>query len=177
VRHHITTLVSYALPTGRNSHGFTGVLAKGWQFNVLEVWGTGLPFTVLNATDVSNTNPGASSADRPNVFGNPQLAHPGVHEFFNTAAFKAQPAGTLGTEARNQLHGPHVRHADVSLFKTLKIHESITAQFRTECFNVANSANFGAPAANLNGSDFGQLTQITTGYTPREIQFALRLSF
>ena len=177
VRHHITTLVSYALPFGEGSHGFTGALAKGWQFNVLEVWGTGLPFTVVNATDVSNTNPGASGADRTNVVGNPNLAQPRVHEFFNTAAFQAQAAGTLGDEARNQLHGPHIRHADVSLFKTLKVHDAITMQFRTECFNLANSANFGAPNASLNGGDFGQLTQITTGYTPREIQFALRLSF
>jgi len=182
VRHHITTMVSYALPFGKGSHGFIGVLAKGWQFNVLEVWGTGLPFTVLNATDVSGTNPGASSADRPNVVGNPSLAHPSIHEFFNTTAFilnpqQTQAKGTLGDEARNQLHGPHIRHADVSLFKTLKVHDAITMQFRTECFNLANSANFGAPNANLNGGDFGQLTQITTGYTPREIQFALRLNF
>jgi len=59
----------------------------------------------------------------------------------------------------------------------MKVSEKFTAQFRTECFNVTNTANFGPPAASLNGSDFGQLTQITTGYTPREIQFALRLSF
>ena len=33
------------------------------------------------------------------------------------------------------------------------------------------------PGNILGGANFGQLTQMTTGYTPRQIQFALRLQF
>jgi len=69
------------------------------------------------------------------------------------------------------------RHTDVSLFKSFEMSGGKTVQFRTECFNVTNTANFSAPANTLGGVNFGQLTQITTGYTPREIQFALRLQF
>jgi len=50
-------------------------------------------------------------------------------------------------------------------------------QFRTEIFNLTNTANFASPSAVLGGSNFGHLTQLTAGYTPREIQIALRLQF
>jgi hypothetical protein len=174
VRHHVVSTVMYKLPFGQSATGARQIAEKGWQFNVIEVWGTGLPFTVVNATDVSNTNPGASSSDRPNVVGNPNLSTKGVNKFFNTAAFSAQTSGTLGNERRNQYYGPHSRHTDVSLFKDFQLPRAMTMQFRTECFNVTNTANFATPAAALNGANFGQLTQITSGYTPREIQFALR---
>ena len=42
---------------------------------------------------------------------------------------------------------------------------------------LTNTSNFSNPQATLNGSNFGQLTQITTGYTPRELQMALRIQF
>jgi hypothetical protein len=100
-----------------------------------------------------------------------------VGQFFNTSAFVAQAPGTLGSEARNQLYGPHNRRLDVSLFKNLSIGSDANLQFRAEYFNVTNTANFAAPAAVLGAANFGQLTQLTGGYTPREAQFAIRIQF
>ena len=150
---------------------------RGWQLNLAGVWSTGLPYTVLNANDVSNTNPGASAADRPDQVGDPKLRHPGVAQYFNVNAFRAQTPGTLGTERSNQLEGPPTRHIDTSLFKNFALRRETTLQFRTEVFNLTNTANFASPAAVLGGADFGRLTQLTAGYTPREIQFAMRLQF
>jgi hypothetical protein len=178
IRHRLTSTIAWNVPLGQNSRGVKALAEKGWVFNVLGVWGTNLPFTVLDVNDVSNTNPGATGAERPNQIGNPDLAsHKSVHEFFNTAAFAAQTTGTLGNERRNQLYGPHSRHADVSLFKNFTIHESINGQFRTEAFNVTNTANFANPNAQLGNGKFGQLTNLTGSYVPREIQFALRIQF
>ena len=42
---------------------------------------------------------------------------------------------------------------------------------------LTDTANFATPAAILGGANFGQLTQMTTGYTPPEIQFAVRFQF
>jgi hypothetical protein len=145
--------------------------------NLAGVWSTGLPFTVRNASDVSNTNPGAFAADRPNQIGRASLNNPGVGRSFNTDAFAAQAPGTLGSERVNQLYGPRNRRLDASLFKNIPIWKDATLQFRTEAFNVTNTATFAAPAAVLGGSNFGQLTQMTAGYTPREIQFAVRIQF
>lgn len=177
VRHRVASNVFYALPFGRNDSGNKAFLTKGWQMNLAGSWSTGLPFTVLNATDVSNTNPGAYAADRPDQIGSAAAPKPNVLRFFNVNAFIAQAPGTLGSERRNQLYGPHSRRLDVSLFKDFSLGVTKTIQFRAECFNVTNTANFAAPAAILGGANFGQLTQLTAGYTPREIQFALRLQF
>lgn len=177
VRQHLVATVKYELPFGKTAIGARRIVEKGWQFNVMEIWGTGLPYTILNAKDVSGTNPTASAADRSDVVGNPNLSNKGVKRFFNTDAFHAQKAGELGNERRNQYYGPHSRHVDVSLFKNFQLPREMTMQFRTECFNLTNTANFASPGNTLDGANFGQLTQITNGYTPREIQFALRMQF
>lgn len=177
VRHRMAATLFYELPFGKGSSGAKGLLTKSWQLNLSGVWSTGLPFTVLNATDVSNTNPGASGADRPDQIGSAALSNPTVNRFFNTDAFVAQAAGTLGNERRNQLYGPHNRRLDASLFKNFTIVKEASLQFRAEVFNITNTANFAAPAALLGGANFGQLAQMTAGYTPREVQFAIRLQF
>jgi len=195
VRDRITATANYQLPFGKNLKGATGVMAKGWQVNMIDVWATGLPFTVTNVNNISGTNPGSSNTDRPNVVGKMMLSKPGVSEFFNTSAFAAQEKGTIGVlapadgstpdagtvgdlwEQRNPLHGPHQRHLDVSLFKTLPITKTVNVQFRTECFNLTNTANFAAPNSSLGAKGFGELSQMTAGYTPRQIQFALKLQF
>jgi hypothetical protein len=177
VRHRFVTTVFYDLPFGKTASGLKAAAIRDWQVNLAGIWSTGLPFTVLNATDISNTNPGASAADRPNQIGSFSLPHRSVAEYLNINAFAAQALGTLGTERSNQLYGPPIRHLDGSLFKTIIQHKTTTLQFRTEAFNITNTASFASPNSVLGGADFGQLTQMTAGYTPREIQFALRLQF
>jgi outer membrane receptor protein involved in Fe transport len=177
VRQRAVATLFYDLPFGKNASGFRRLALRGWQTNVAAVWSTGLPYTVLNAIDVSNTSPGASAADRPNQSGSANLAHPTVAQYFNVNAFAAQSAGTLGNERSNQLYGPPTRHLDASLFKHMGLGREKSLQFRAEVFNVTNTASFAAPAALLGGSNFGRLTQLTAGYTPREIQIAVRLEF
>jgi outer membrane receptor protein involved in Fe transport len=177
VRQRAVATLYYDLPLGENATGALRLALRGWQTNLAAVWSTGLPFTVLNATDVSNTSPGASAADRPDQTGSAHVAHPGVARYFNVDAFAAQAPGSLGTERSNQLYGPSTRHLDASLFKNIGLGREKTLQFRTEIFNVTNTASFAAPAGLLGGANFGRLTQLTAGYAPREIQIALRLAF
>jgi len=177
VRHRAVATIFYDLPFGRKSVGIHRFAFGGWQANLAAVWSTGLPFTVLNANDVSNTNPGASAADRPNQLQSAHIAHPTVAEYFNIDAFAPQAPGTLGSERSNQLYGPPTRHLDASIFKNIVLGNEKTLQFRTEVFNVTNTANFASPAAILGGGNFGHLTQLTAGYTPRELQLAVRMQF
>jgi hypothetical protein len=177
VRHRLAATVFYDLPFGKRDSGARALLTKSWQVNLGAIWSTGLPFTVLNASDVSNTNPGAYAADRPNQTGKAALESPGVSRFFNIDAFAPQFPGTLGSERSNQLYGPRNRRLDVSVFKNITIGKEANLQLRAEVFNVTNTANFAPPAAILGGANFGQLTQMTAGYTPREVQFAVRLQF
>ncbi|KAA6456654.1 TonB-dependent receptor [Acidobacteria bacterium AB60] len=177
VRQRAVATLFYDVPLGRNATGRRRLALGGWQTNVAAVWSTGLPYTVLNAADVSNTNPGASAADRPNQLGAARTRHPDVDRYFNVEAFAAQVPGTLGNERSNQLYGPPTRHIDASLFKNFEVAKERTLQFRAEVFNVTNTASFASPDAVLGTANFGHLTQLTAGYSPREVQFAMRLQF
>lgn len=174
VRNRFALMLNYVLPFGQNLNGMKAVLAKGWQFNAIDVWETGQPFTVTNSSPQSNTG---ISSDRPNQISDPRSANPGIAKWFNTSAFQAQPFGTIGTERRNMLVGPHFRHFDPSVFKNFALTERITLQGRIEVFNVFNTPNFGQPGAVLPSATFGVITSTRTNSTPRQIQGSLRLSF
>ena len=177
VRDRFAATANYELPFGKSLTGVAGTLAKGWQANMLMVWSGSNPFTVTNAADTSNTNPGAANADRPNQIAGYHVSNPTPAAFLNTAAFQKQTFGTLGTEHRNQLYGPHYRHVDLSLFKTFPIHDQVDLQFRAEAYNIANTTNFNTPNSSLGTATFGQLTSTIPFYTPRVYQAALKLQF
>lgn len=174
-RDHFAGTVSYSLPFGQNAHGITAGLIKGWQGNFIQVWTSGQPFVVgNNSTNVAGTT---TNADRPNEVGPWKISNPTIQEFFKTSAFAVQTPGTLGDEGRNQLYGPHFRHSDLSIFKTFPIHENMNTEFRAEAFNLTNTANWAPPNATIGSATFGQVTGMTYSYTPRVLQFALKLNF
>lgn len=190
LRQRFSAMGNYALPIGKSLTGVKGMFAKGWQVNGLAVWSSGQPFTVANAVDVGGTRPGVAAGDRPNLIGDPKLTGFSLAKFFNTAAFQAQPAGTYGApagsavgtigtlaERKNQLFGPHYRHVDVSVFKTFPVSEKMNVEFRTEAFNIANSANFSNPNALLGSAPYGKITSLSPLYSPRVFQFALKLQY
>ena len=199
VRHRVTGTFNYALPFGDNLHGFAGVLGKGWQANGLVVWNTGMPFSVTNVTNRTGTRPTAGNSDRPNMITNGKVGHPTIGRWFDTTGFAYQPAGTVGSEHRNQLYGPGLQRVDLSLFKNFDLFERLKLEFRTEAFNVLNTAQFINPNASLNLtpcngvnqpactgyaatgftpiSTYGTITSTANAYNPRIIQFAARLKF
>jgi hypothetical protein len=194
-RNRVTSTFVYALPFGEGKHGFVGALERGWQANGVVVWSTGLPFSVTNVTNRSGTRPTAGTSDRPNVLASGKVSHPTINKWFDTNAFVFQPAGTVGTEHRNQLYGPGLQRVDLSLFKNFDLTERLKLEFRTEAFNVLNTAQFINPASALsyqactttcngfpvNGftpiSSYGVISATGNAYNPRLVQFAARLKF
>lgn len=183
VRHRATNTFNYTLPFGHNLRGFASVLGKGWQANGLVVWNTGMPFSVTNITNRSGTRPTAGTSDRPNMLKSGKIGHPTIGQWFDTTAFAFQPAGTIGSEHRNQLYGPGLQRVDLSSFKNFDLFERATLEFRTEAFNVLNTAQFVNPNAALSLSGgapvatFGTITSTANAYNPRIVQFAARLKF
>ncbi len=199
IRNRFVLQSTYALPFGQNFNGLKKQVASGWQFNEIFAWQTGNPFTVVNsgsggcllngapftAPTGSCSHPyviGASGPERPNTNKQYQVSNPSIEHWFNTNAFSGQEIGTVGNEARNQLFGPHFRHLDVSLFKDFPIREALALQFRAEFFNLTNTPSFFIPNNNpgnatLGNGAFGTISQTNPNYTPRDIQFALRLTF
>ena len=119
-RNRVVVTGNYALPWGKGTTGIRNFVTAGWHANVLNLWSTGLPFTVLNTSNVSGTSPNGSS-DRPNLvssaFSNivPGTGNTsGDVQFFNgnidptrgPVAFATQAAGAFGYGAPQSLPRP-----------------------------------------------------------------------
>jgi len=207
VRHRIAAQIDYALPFAKESQGLVGAVAKGWQVNAIDSWQTGTAFTVVDSTgqaypgdptDRPNEigNPSSGSCVKSincwyniGAFAEQEFGTIGVLKTDNVGVLN----GTVGPNAehRNQLYGPHYRRFDFSIFKAWQLREKYTLQFRAETYNLSNTPNFGQPnntisawnsdgSANVAGAESQGTATISNtrlGSNPRQIQFALKLSF
>jgi hypothetical protein len=99
----------------------------------------------------------------------------------------APPTGTFGTAGRNIFRDQGFRDWDFSVFKDWTIKERLTAQFRTEIFNILNHTILANPGAgSISGGNIGCgcFTPDNGGQNPllgtggsRSIQFGLKLLF
>ena len=157
-------------------------LGAGWQFNTLTVMRSGFPVNVSCGCDSMRIGTANARADVvPGVSPTPDdLDIPSRQ--FNIAAFRAPATGTFGNLGRNALRGPAAINWDFSLFKTFKLRERNSIQFRGEIFNLFNTPQFGNPGANLTapasfGRSLGTINTLSGFGSNRQIQFALRYSF
>jgi hypothetical protein len=198
VRHRVAASINYEIPFGKNLNGAEGVVLKGWQANTIGYWQTGLPFTVVDGatayatpsgtTYTQDLLPSGAAVDRPNMLHGAHASNSSVNQAFDISAFQLQTLGTAGDEHRNQIYGPHDRRLDLSIFKTFKITERVSTQFRAECFDLFNTPNFATPnnsvtAWNSNGTpnttttNFGTISSTAANEVQRQLQFALKATF
>jgi len=170
--------VIYELTAGRNHRfahsAFGNTVLGGWALNFITSLQSGMPLAVTQAT---NNNAFAGFVlQRPNIVANPTLHgnQRSPAQFFNTAAFVAAPAFTLGNASRNPVRGPAYRDLDMALTKHTQLSEHTTLEFRAEIFDITNTPAFAQPNGSVGNAAFGTITATTTD--PRVVQFALRLS-
>jgi hypothetical protein len=60
------------------------------------------------------------------------------------------------------------------MLKNIGLTEALRLQFRAECFNIANHANFGLPENDIASPNFGRILRAGP---PRLLQFGLKLLF
>jgi len=188
LRHRFLASATYELPFGKSFNGAKKMAFGGWQANSVLVWNSGSPFTITdNFTGFSNSvfNGIGGGPTRPNQIAPATLSNPGIGEAFNTAAFVIPPLGTIGSTRRNSLYGPDFRHFDLSIFKDFAVTEKAKLEFRAEAFNLSNTPNYfvandqnqAATTNAVQGAGFGKIVITNPNYTPRELQFALKLLF
>lgn len=182
-RHRLVHSMNYALPFGKGrKFGTSSKLADnligGWDMNMIMAIQSGLPFTPTLASSVSN-----AGGSRPDRYKSGAIDNPTIAKWFDTsfgsaasgAAWGAPTIYTFGNGGRNILYGPGRTNFDYSVFKNFALSEKVKLQFRTEIFNLFNHAQFDLPNASIGSPNAGRITSIVG--TPRQIQFALRLSF
>ena len=175
---------TYELPfpkvKGRVS-GLAQRLAGGWQLNAIATLLSGFPLTPQDGSNRSGDGD-TRNPDRPSL--NPAFSGPVVtgnpNRWFNPNAFLLSTPGTWGTLGRGTYNGPGLADVDLSLFKRIAVTEKTSLQFRAECFNIQNRANFGTPNAIVFSSgtvspSAGLISSTVT--TSRQIQFGLKLIF
>src|SRR6185437_8878029 len=168
----------YELPVGRGhriaANGVGDALLGGWTFNTILSLQSGMPVTVMQAT---NNNAFAGFAlQRPNLVGKPNLpaGKRTPAKFFNTAAFATVPQFVIGDASRNPVRGPAYRDLDIALIKHTRLRGETDMEFRGESFNITNTPEFSQPNGSFGSAAFGSITSTTTD--PRVVQFAVRLS-
>jgi len=179
----------YDLPFGSkifNLHNSKAdYIIRGWELAGIAMMQSGAPYTPWVDGNPSNN---IDNHDRPNVVPGVSFypAHKSVNQWTNPAAFSQPAPYTFGNGGRNILTGPGEGDWDFSLIRNFKIAESKTLQFRAEMFNIFNQANFTLPNGDASSSSFGVIgntIQPIAGQAsggpgdPREIQFALRLTW
>jgi hypothetical protein len=148
-------------------------LLSGWQVAPIVSISSGQRVSPTTGTDASLTGVGV---DRPNLIGDPYLhGQPRTH-ILNSASFSKNAAGTYGNTRPYQFIGPTYADLDGAITRFFPLHETTQLEFRSECFDCLNHPNLPGPTAALNSSSFGQITT-TSPYSPRILQFSLKLDF
>lgn len=169
--------------------GLATALAGGWQVNGLLSLYSGSPFSVTSADTLSL--PGSNQrADQVK----PEVAiFEGPSSYFDPLAYAPVVGARFGTAGYNSLRGPGVANLDFSLYRSFRLTEKSSIQFRAEAFNLTNTPHFSNPGSNVSNLQvnpdgsvraLGGFTQITStsgigreGIDERVFRFGLRIAF
>jgi hypothetical protein len=147
-------------------------IAGNWQASGILTFTTGAWMTITSGVDNALTGAGR---DRPNVVGDWRVANNTLGQFFNTAAFVKNAAGTYGNAGKGIIPGRANWDLDTGVWRTFPVGEKLRLDLRWEAFNVVNHARFNDPGTTLsNGNTFGVTT---TALDPRIMQVALKATF
>ena len=181
-RHRLVLSGSYEIPFPHSAAPFVRALFAGWQLNTIANFSSGTPFTVYDSANVAlqGSSPEITGfySSRPNLIADPNQGSHTASQWVSRSAFQrldpVTQAGQFGNEGRNVVRGPAVSNVDLSLLKTVVVTERVRLQFRAECFNIANHANFGLPDNDIASPTFGQVLEAGP---PRLIQFGVKVIY
>ena len=188
-RHRFSLAYVYDFPFGntmwKSSNRAANYALQGWQVAGIAMMQSGGPFT---PTVGGNPSHNVDGNDRPNVVPGVSFypAHQSVQQWVNPAAFSVPAQYTYGNAGRDILTGPGEAVWDFSLIRKFRLTESKNLEFRAEMFNIFNTPNFTLPNGDASCACFGTIgntVQPIAGQAsggpgePREIQFALRLTW
>jgi outer membrane receptor protein involved in Fe transport len=185
VRHNLVVSYTWELPSPPKSLALVHAIAGGWQWGGIFQASSGLPLSVGIGGDALGLNSAVTFdfPDRLTTPGCSSAVNPGSIYYIKISCFAfPNPAMRLGNAGRNILPGPNLYNVDTSLVRNIRLTERVSAQFRSEFFNVLNHTNFSDPIR-ANVAIFNQTGAVvptgglitTTATTSRQIQFGLKV--
>jgi hypothetical protein len=173
IPHRFSISSVYQLPYSGKGHRIFGQVLGGWSLSNIITAQSGSRFNPTIQADRANTG----RSQRPDRLASGKLEHPTIARWYDVSAFTLPALYTYGNSGRNILLSPRTASWNLGLFKTFQLsraREGMRLQFRSEFFNLTNTARFGAPVTNIQAAN---AAQITSAGLPREIQFAAKLMF
>lgn len=176
---------TYELPFGQGKRfgsGWSGPLNAilgQWQVNGIGTLNSGLPLRMGVPGNTSHSFGGRQFPDTTGVDG--RIEHsdfdPTEQTWFDTDQFSIPQPFTFGTVGRvhPSIRTDFIETLDFSIFKSFKIGERVTTQFRAEWFNATNHPIFNAPGAVVGRGGFGRVS--SQANLPRQTQLALKVIF
>ena len=178
IAHVFSAQLAYELPFGKGrrflgtANRLVDAVLGGWEYSAFVTVRSGLRFDVGSSVSLLNNGQG----NRANRVCNGAISSPNVNRWFNTACFQDDLIpDTYGNSGINPLHTDGLRQIDSSLFKTFKLTERFSMQFRADAFNTLNHPNFGQPDSNVGDPSIGQI--FSTSIDNRRMQFGARIFF
>jgi len=148
-------------------------LLGGWQIAGIVTLQTGIPVTPTISPNPANTT-GPARPDRIRD-GNLPSGQRSLGRWFDPTAF-ARPANfNFGNSGRHIIRAPGLSTLDGLISRNFRFSETRQLEFRSELYNLSNSAQFGRPALDVATAQAGQIT--STSVINRQVQFGLRLVF
>ncbi len=202
VRHRWALSGTWDIPFARNTTGLVNRVFHGWTVGSIFSARTGLPFTVFDCTNTFAICPRAMvPGTRPPKTGpdNVPTGSPNTFNYidFSTIAFDTSYVNPIAGISdfgpfptsmlpRNYFRAPGAWNLDFNVYKTTKISERYSLQFRAEFYNLPNHANLYFVPSDNDISSVG-LVEAKRGVHPttipsladerRNIQLALKLIF
>jgi hypothetical protein len=187
-RHNLTFNGTWEMPFFRNRSGLVRAVFSGWSLNNITTLRSGHPFTVqlgFNRSGNLNTT-SFSMHERPDTIPGCDPVLGGPNRYWDITCFSLPPANQRGNAPRNSVIGPGLVAVDVALVKAFAF-GGRRLEFRAECFNLPNRANFAVPSGRTaftgvaaDGSPiiaptWGRITSTAT--TSRQIQLGVKATF
>lgn len=177
IPHALASSIVWELPVGRGRRwqpgGVIGAVVNDWSLAAVVTRQSGTPVAVTQANTLGYAG---FTTQRPNLAGDPALpaSERSTARWFDTTAFSAADQFSIGTASRNPVRGPGYRNVDLAVSRLVRLGGTRALDLRVEVFNLANTANLGAPAAQFGAADFGT---ITSALDPRVVQLAVKVTF
>lgn len=180
-RHRATFVGSYQLPFFNDTTDWKNLLMGGWIVSSALRWSSGTPFTISDSGaadfDFDGITVSRPVCIDPNWCDGITINSRDDSGTIPKSAFRHPQYGDdLSTLIRrNSYYTDGNESVDLGIYKTFKLPMNTSLMVRLDAFNVFDKVTWWYPVTDFNATNFGALN--TTNYTPRYLQFGLRLMF